>query len=179
MKFPLRYLVHGLVDGMVTGFGAVLGASISGNVSLVLITGGATAVSCAIADIASIYTSTEASLLQEFVDLSDKMGIDKKFLKNSKIFSRKKQEIFRKSIIDAIACLIGGLILLIPFIIFPDNIQTAVLSLLPMTLIILGFLGWYIARISKEKALHLVLKLALVGFVAFVATFLITRVISI
>lgn len=179
MKFPLRYLVHGVVDGMITGFGAVLGASLSGSIPLVIITGGATAVSCAIADIASIYTSTEASLLQEFVDLSDKMGVDKEFLKKSKVFLKKRHEIIYKSIVDAIACLIGGLILLIPFFVFADDMQTAVISLLPMTLVILGVLGWYIAKLSKEKALHLILKLALVGFVAFVATFLITRMVSI
>ena len=74
MGFPIRYVTHSIIDGIVTGFGAVLGASVTGDPSIVIITGLAASISCTIADVTSIYSSTEAH--HSIVKAAKKTGID-------------------------------------------------------------------------------------------------------
>jgi len=178
-KFPLRYVVHGLIDGIVTGFGAALGASITGDVNITIITIIAASVSCAVADITSIYSSAEADLMQEFVDLENIVGVRSEVLKKSKTYHTRRKKILNKSLIDGVTCLFGGLILLIPFILFKQGIletmEQATLFLLPMTVILLGILGGFIAKLSKESLTILSIKTALIGFVAFLIIFILTR----
>ena len=66
--------------------------------------------------------------------------------------------------------------MLIPSV-FP-TVGDAVLFLLPLTVGVLAFLGFFIAKLSKEKALILAVKTALVGLIAYAVTYLLAMVLA-
>ena len=173
LKTILGRIVHGLIDGIVTSFGAILGAATTGNSSVVVITGLATAVSCAIADVTSIYSSLEADLLAEYDSLGDMMNVDKDSIKKSWVYLNKRKQLYKLTASDGLATFIGGVLPVSPFLFFP--VKTAVPYLIPLTTISLFVLGWLVAKETRENPIALSIKSAIIGLSAFTITYLITK----
>lgn len=175
VKLPVREIIFGLEDGTVSTLGILVGIAIgTNNKSLVVLSGLVVIFVESLSMAAGTYLSNKS---QQEVHLAE----DKKSPLKS-LFHRHKQALpLKESVFMGASYILGGIISLTSFLIFP--VRTAVISAVLASfvfLFIIGFVKGKLAQINSIKSgLEMVLVSASASFIGYVVGRVASTILSI
>ncbi len=186
-----RFFVKNMTDGILTTLGVVIGffvafladpSDITGNY-IIILPGIGTAVAMCVSGVLASYFVESAErkkaimeLQREMVDI-DEEGIKTRHRRQNRRRKRTLQERAESfativaSLIDGFSPFVAALIVLIPFYV-PGNLQVLqFVTSIVLSLILLFFLGTYLARLAKTAWISLGLKMVLMGVLTLIITY--------
>jgi len=160
-----RYFVIGYFDGVLTIMGFVVGAHLSGKVTSELMIGAGFATALALA-ISSGFGAYEAEIVEQHIR---KREIDKAMLREvgGIIESAHKVAIYVSAFVHAVAPLVGGLIPILPYLIFTPDV--AYIYSLAIGFVSLFIVGFAFGKVAKMNVIISGLKFVLAGLLTLIA----------
>ena len=156
--------IRGMVDGITSGIGAIIGAAVTLNPSIVMITGLTSAFSHSINDFFSYRREFNIDILDSTKKIEDLSNLDARYIRESPTFLKKKKEYKKKSLVGGLSSFIGKVILLIPFL-FLSMVRSLITSIL-LGITISAICGVFIGKFTKEDKSRMALDMALTFFVS-------------
>lgn len=166
--------MRGLVDGATSGIGAIVGASVTLNPSIVLITGLTSAFSHSINDFFSYKREFDIDILDSTKKIEDLSNLDARYIRESPTFLRKKKEYKKKSMVGGISSFIGKILLLLPFLFLP--LIYGLISSIIIGISIASFSGIILGKLTKEDKSKMALDTGLTFFVSLMVGLLVVWV---
>jgi predicted membrane protein (TIGR00267 family) len=166
-KITRRYFVMNAFDGALTMLGVVIGAYISGylNPSIIISAGIAGSIAMGASGVSGAYMTEKAERIKKLKNLEKAMLTDMKNGLHSR--SDRFATIFA-AVVDGVSPAIAAMIVVSPFFIVNFGIISAELAFficIAITLIVLGLLGIYLAKISDESMIKYGIQMLLVGII--------------
>ena len=145
--------------------GIVLGATLSGDVKVIIAASLGGGIANALSNILGAMTAERAAVMLEFGEYDKAMVGRTKDLKDTTIYERARAKIYRGGLIDGLGTFLGALVPVIPFFFMfaGFGIDTLVLASIASTVGLLFVLGLYLGKLSKENIMWAGAKMALFG----------------
>lgn len=158
--------VRGVIDGSLSTLGVLIGAS-AGDISIIISAGLGGTMANGVSNLLGAFSAQKAKKHEELRDL-EKAMVDKD-LKNSTLEEEAGSDVRKAGLIDGTATILGGVVPVTPFFIFPS--ETAMTIAISLVLIMLFFLGVYLGRISKENLVLSAIKMVVLGVLVALASY--------
>ncbi len=143
-----KVAIRGAIDGLTGGIGAIIGASLTLDPRVVLVTGFVSAITHSINDFFAYRREFEVDLLDSTKRLEDLSAIDVNYIRHSPLFLKRKREIQKKALVAGISSLIGNIILLIP--IFLLSLFQGIMVSMIIAVVTVYLLGFLLGKFTKE-----------------------------
>ena len=166
--------MRGLVDGVTGGIGAIIGASVTLNPSIVLITGLTSAFSHSINDFFSYKREYDIDILDSTKKIEELSNLDARYIRESPTFLKKKREYKKKSVVGGIASFTGKILLLIPF--FFLSLEDSLIISIIIGISIAIFSGAVLGKLTKEDKSKMALDMGVTFFASLMVGLLIVWV---
>lgn len=170
-----RYFVMNAFDGALTIFGVILGAFAAEitDFSLLVSIGLATSVAVGISGVWGAFLTEAAERKRELIMLEKSLHRKLKGTDIEKAFS---MTTYMTAAVDGISPFVAAIVILVPFIIAPADIDPHIVYYLSFVMAAAVFilLGIYLGRISKENIIMSAIKLILAGAVCTVVIMLLS-----
>ena len=172
-NFDIRYVIRGIIDGSLSSLGVIIGAS-GGDVSLIITAGIGGGVANGISNILGALTAERA--IVESVRMSQERVLlrEEGYLKSSQAYRDALNRTTISGIWDGLSTTFGSIIPITPFFIFPKDV--ALFLAVAITTIILFALGVFIGKMSKENLIFSGVKMAVVGLLVALISFVIENI---
>jgi len=167
-----KIAIRGAIDGLTGGIGAIIGASLTLDPRIVLVTGLVSAFTHSVNDFFAYRREFEVELLDTTKRLEDLSAIDVNYIRHSPTFIKKKKEIQKKAFVAGASSLAGNLILLMPLFFLP--LFHALMASMIIAVITVYTLGFLLGNFTKEDKW----KLAVEFSTTFVISLFVALVIS-
>ena len=169
-NFDIRYIIRGVIDGSLSSLGVIIGAS-GGDVSLIITAGVGGGVANGISNILGALTAERA--IVESVRMSQERVLlrEEGYLKSSQAYKEALNRTTISGIWDGLSTTFGSIIPITPFFFFPKEV--ALFLAVVITTVILFTLGVFIGKISKENLILSGFKMAAVGLLVALISFVI------
>jgi predicted membrane protein (TIGR00267 family) len=169
-----RYFLMNTFDGIMTILGIIIGSMIAGSSdpTLVIKVSLGTAIAMAVSGIWGAYTAEHTERIREIKEL-EKATMHK--LKNTKIFRAFQTAEFIVAFVDGLSPVIATLAVLTPFLLSAIPIMTKYIASIIISFFILAVLGWFSAKMSKERIVPSVFKMLLAGIISAALGYFILR----
>ncbi len=169
-----KIAIRGAIDGLTGGVGAIIGASLTLDPRIILITGVVSAFTHSINDFFAYRREFEVELLDSTKRIEDLSAIDVNYIRHSPLFLKRKKEIQKKAMIAGVSSLLGNLILLIPIFVLP--LFQALMASMIIAVVTVYALGFLLGKFTKEDKWKLAVEFSTTFvislFVALVITWL-------
>ena len=166
MNFHGRYLIRGFVDGVLSTLGVVIGASTvigasaeAGQVIIAAGVGGGMA--NGLSNILGAFMA-EKVMVGERLKEMEKAMLKEEALRGTKLDEKFSTRTVSGSVSDGLATIAGSLIPVFPFVLIPllmVSEMTALLGSVVVSLVLFGFLGGYVGKVTKENIILSALKM--------------------
>ncbi len=167
-----RYFVMNSFDGILTVIGIIMGSYLAGIAEprTVILTGLATSFAMSVSGIWGTFLTETAERKKKMHDLGRHILTD---LSDTKIAKAQKFASVIVAMIDGIAPLVSGLMVIAPFFFAGIiGIKTAYMTSIVIALSMLGILGAFLGMLSKENIFLSVVKMLVAGIVSIMLIFL-------
>lgn len=161
-----RYLAMNAFDGILTMIGVVMGAYVAGvsDARIVLATGLATSLAMGVSGLWGAYMTESAERSHELRELEQAMLTD---LRNSKQARASRFAVVVVSVIDGLAPLLAGVLVLLPFVLAGPmgSMRVCFGASLGIALLALFGLGVFLARVARANLLRAGIRMIVAGIV--------------
>ena len=155
-------------DGAITALGVVMGFFIANvsDVRIIVITVLATAFALFVSGFWSAYLAEKAERMRDIVELEKKLLHS---LKNSKMAKAVKFIAFEVAAVNGLSPALVAIFIITPFLLVPNNVISITLAFylsIGLALLVLIFLGFFLAVVSHQSKLGMAVKMLFAGLLA-------------
>ncbi len=169
-----KLAIRGTIDGLTGGIGAIIGASLTLDPRIIVITGLVSAFTHSINHFFAYRREFEIELLDSTKRLEELSAINVDYIRSSPLYLKRKKEVQKKAFVAGFSSLIGSLILLLPFILLP--LFHAMIISMVTAVIVVALLGLLLGKFTKEDQWRLAVEFSITFIISLFVALLVAGV---
>ena len=167
-----KVAIRAAVDGLTGGIGAIIGASLTLDPRIILVTGVVSAFTHSLNDFFSYRREFEVDLLDSTKHIEELSAINVNYIRNSPLFLERKKEIHKKAMVAGLFSFLGTFLLLIPLFFLPLSI--ALITSMVVAVILVYILGFLLGKFTEEDQWKLAVEFSVTFIISLIVALLVS-----